>query len=121
MATAAKANSTANGLEKSVKSAQADSSADDLKLQLSILQDDVAALTKTVGSYGKARGSEARAAAEQTAADLKARAEKLGKDAEAQLRSGYSSAETAVKDNPAAAVGIAAGVGFLVGLLTARR
>ncbi|WP_407495453.1 glycine zipper domain-containing protein [Pseudooceanicola sp. MF1-13] len=121
MATAAKAQSTANGIEKSVKNAKAEGDSDDIKLQLSILQEDVAELTKAMQSYGKARGSQARLAAEQTANDIKDRANQLGKDAEAQLRSGYASAETAVKDNPAAAVGIAAGVGFLLGLLTVRR
>jgi ElaB/YqjD/DUF883 family membrane-anchored ribosome-binding protein len=118
MATTAKA---ANGLEKSAKNAQAEGSVDDIRDQLAALQADVSELSKALSSYGRARGSEAKLAAEQTATDLKDRANQLSKDAEAQLRTGYSSAETAVKDNPAAAVGIAAGIGFLVGLLSVRR
>ena len=112
---------TANGIDKAAKSAKADASAEDVREQISALQADVAALTKAISSYGKAKGADAKAAAELTAEDLKLRAEKLGKDAEAQIRSGYASAEGAVRDNPAAAVGIAAGLGFLLGLITTRR
>jgi len=117
MATTAKT----NGAEKAVKHAQAEGSADDIKQQLATLQADVAELSKAVSSYGRARGNEAKLAAEQTATDLKNRADQLSKDAEVQLRSGYATAEGAVRENPAAAVGIAAGVGFLVGLITSRR
>ncbi|MGI3168561.1 glycine zipper domain-containing protein [Pseudooceanicola sp. C21-150M6] len=95
--------------------------ADDVKAQIATLQADVAELTRTMSAYGKNRGNEARAAASRRAEEVRVRAEALGHDAEAQLRQGYAQAETAVRDNPAAAVGIAAGVGFLLGLISARR
>ena len=52
---------------------------------------------------------------------MRLRADSMREDAEAQLKSSYAQAETAVRDNPAAAVGIAAGVGFVLGLLSTRR
>lgn len=99
----------------------ATATADDVRDQIAALQADMAALTRTVGDYGKARGDDAKASAVRKAEEIRARADVLRNDAEAQLRTGYAQAETAVRDNPAAAVGIAAGLGFLVGLLSARR
>lgn len=99
----------------------ATASADDVRNQIAALQADVAQLTKTVGDYGRARGDEAKAAATKKAEELRLRADHLRHEAETQLKTGYAQAETAVRDNPAAAVGIAAGLGFLVGLLSARR
>ncbi|WP_136637248.1 DUF883 family protein [Pseudooceanicola onchidii] len=96
-------------------------SADEVRDQIAALQADMAQLTKTVGEYGRARTDEAKAAATRKAEELRSRADTLRTDAEAQVRQGYAQAETAVRDNPAAAVGIAAGLGFLVGLLSARR
>lgn len=112
---------TTNGAAQTAKSAKPQASADDVRDQLAALQADVAELTKTVTSYGKARGEEARASVSQTAAELRQRADTLRSDAEAQLRQGYAQAETAVRDNPAAAVGIAAGIGFVLGLMSSRR
>jgi len=99
----------------------ASTSADDVRDQIAALQADMAQLTKTVGDYGKSRGEEARAVANAKAAELRTRADEARTAAEAQLKSGYAQAETAVRDNPAAAVGIAAGVGFVLGLLSTRR
>lgn len=110
-----------NGAEKAVRSAQANGSGEDVREQVAALQNDVAELSKALSSYGRARGEEAKLAAEQTAQDLKHRAQLLGEEAETQLRTGYAQAETTVRENPAAAVGIAAGVGFVLGLITSRR
>ncbi|MBY6158519.1 glycine zipper domain-containing protein [Pseudooceanicola nitratireducens] len=112
---------TANGADKALKTAQAKGSADDVRDQIAALQADMAELTRAVSAYGKAKGEDARAAAELRAEELMTRAEKMGRDAEAQLRSGYAQAEGAVRENPAAAVGIAAGIGFVLGLLSTRR
>ena len=94
---------------------------DDVRAQLATLQNDIAALTKTVSDYGRAAGDDAKATAVRKAEDMRLRADSMREDAEAQLKSGYAQAETAVRDNPAAAVGIAAGVGFVLGLLSTRR
>ncbi|EAQ04847.1 hypothetical protein OB2597_06175 [Pseudooceanicola batsensis HTCC2597] len=115
------ADTTATSNGTGGKNSKAGASADDVKEQIAALQADVAELTRAVAGYGRARGEEARRAANRTADDMRARAEKMGHDAEAQLRSGYAQAESAVRENPTAAVGIAAGVGFLLGLISARR
>ena len=99
----------------------AKATSDDVRDQIATLQADIAALTKTVSEYGKAQSDSAKSMAADKAEELRLRASILKDDAEAQIKSGYAQAETAVKDNPAAAVGIAAGLGFLVGLLSARR
>lgn len=98
---------------------------DDLNAQMQTLKSDIAALTSAVGAYGKAKGAEAmdgakanaRAAKELTADQieaLSAHAQKLGQDL-------HNQADTFVKQQPATALGIAAGAGFLIGLLTARK
>ena len=99
----------------------ATASADDVRAQIAALQSDVAELTRTIGDYGRARGGDAKAAASLKAEELRNRADHLRHDAEARIKTGYAQAETAVRDNPAAAVGIAAGLGFVLGLLTTRR
>ena len=76
---------------------------DDLSAQIQILRDDIASLTSTMGDYGKAKAQEARSTAQDAAA-------------EAQMR-----AEEFVRSQPTTALGIAAGIGFLFGLVTARR
>ncbi|GGE20037.1 hypothetical protein GCM10011360_05950 [Primorskyibacter flagellatus] len=107
---------TANGSTAATKP-----TSDDLREQIAVLQADVAKLTRTMGDFGRAQGEQAKAAATRTAEDLRLRADHLRQDAEAQLRTGYAQAETAVRDNPAAAVGLAAGIGFVLGLLSSRR
>lgn len=122
MASTAKANGSGSKTTGSSASASAgEVTTDDIRAQIAALQSDVAELTRTVGDYGRSRGDEAKAAAARKAEELKARADMVRHDAETQLRSGYAQAETAVRDNPAAAVGLAAGVGFVLGLLSTRR
>ena len=81
----------------------------------------MAELTRTVTEYGRARGRYARDTASGKADEMRHRAEALGRDAEAQVKASYAQAEGAVRENPAAAVGIAAGIGFVLGLISARR
>ena len=89
--------------------------------QLDAVRADISELTRIIGAYGQAQK-------EQLSASAHARAEKLKQDArdgltEAELRArgAYDQAETAVRDNPAAALGIAAGLGFVLGLMSSRR
>ena len=89
-------------------------SLEDLTEQMAILRDDIAALTSTVGNFGKAKADEAAETVKSTAADLKEAGQQSL--AETQAR-----AEDFIRSQPATALGLAAGVGFLVGLLTARR
>ncbi|WP_417587777.1 glycine zipper domain-containing protein [Pararhodobacter oceanensis] len=93
----------------------------DVAQQMAVLREDIAALTATVTEYGKAQGEALKASAGAKAAGLAETGANAAGALKAQAEKSYSDAEEAVRGNPAAAVGIAAGVGFLVGMLTARR
>lgn len=87
---------------------------DELADQIALLKKDIASLTETLGSYGKAKSEEMRDNARSAADDMSQAAR--AKAMEAQIQ-----AEEFLKTQPGTALGIAAGLGFLVGLITARR
>lgn len=87
---------------------------EDLSVQIAILKDDIAALTGTISEYGKAKTRDAKNQAKSAAQEYADAG--MEKAAAAQ-----HNAEDFIRTQPAAAMGIAAGVGFLVGLITARR
>lgn len=104
----------------------------DVSAQIDTLKQDVATLTALMSDMAKDKTAEAKERAGLKAAALKASAvqtvdtahsravetgEKLRSDAEAA----YHKAEDTVRQQPAMAVGIAAGLGFLVGMMTTRR
>ncbi len=73
------------------------------------------------------RASEARDKLNVVLGDLREKAQQTEKmirrnlaQAETSVREGVAHTETRIKDNPFAAVGIAAGIGFIVGLLVNR-
>ena len=96
-------------------------STDDLKAQMEALKGDIANLASLVGQMGGAQAeraketvqeqlNSAREAGAARAAEAKAQAQRLGEEA-----------NDFVTRQPAAALGIAAGIGFLIGLLGSRR
>lgn len=89
-------------------------SVQDLSEQLEILKKDIAGLSATLGEYTRAKGHEATATA-------KAKAQELATDGREKALEAQMQAEEFVRNQPASALGIAAGLGFLVGLFTARR
>lgn len=93
----------------------------DLSKQVSVLRDDIANLTAIVAEYSKAQGAQLKSTVESKAADLAETGASAARVAGATAKVAYSDAENKVRENPATAVGIAAGLGFLVGLLTSRR
>ncbi|KIN65829.1 DUF883 domain containing protein [Sulfitobacter noctilucae] len=99
---------------KSANGASAEISMQEVSEQIKALQNDLAALTSSVADYGTAKTAEVRDAAKETAANLA----NQGRDKalETQLH-----AEEFVRTQPATALGIAAGLGFLVGMFSARR
>lgn len=103
-----------------------------LNKQIAALKEDLASITATLGDLGKHQGQAVAANARTHADSLRemsaAQLTALRDQSAAQLEVLRSKAGTAatqadafVKDRPATAVGIAAGVGFVLGLLTARR
>lgn len=103
----------------------------DLEAQLAKLTSDLATLGKTVAAYGGARatevGEQARSLTETMTEQARvvgeAIAERSGAAAEvarARLVSAEGRIEDGIRANPLAAIGIAAGVGFLAALMAKR-
>jgi len=94
---------------------------EDLSVQIAILKDDIAALTGTIGDYSKAQTKNVAEHAKSTAQHFADTAQDLANDGRAKASQAQDSAEEFIRTQPATALGIAAGVGFLVGLISARR
>ncbi|APX13050.1 DUF883 family protein [Tateyamaria omphalii] len=113
-----------------VKNGKTDTS--DVTAQIEVIKSDIAALTALMGDMAsqRAEGAKANAAGmadkvKQTAADqatlAQLRAQEMGASARTAAEDGYAKTEEAIRQQPAMAVGIAASVGFLIGLLATRR
>ncbi|WP_168201311.1 DUF883 family protein [Qingshengfaniella alkalisoli] len=96
-------------------------SVEDLAAQLDTLRGDIAHLTELMGDYGKDRVNKAGATAQKHAADLRARAEHDAERLQAQANEFAHDAEAFMRERPATTLGMAAALGFLVGILTSRR
>ncbi|MEM1302508.1 MAG: DUF883 C-terminal domain-containing protein [Pseudomonadota bacterium] len=94
---------------------------EDLSVQVAILRDDVAALTKTLGELGQAKAADAQAQAAAMGHQVKQSATEAADHASEALRTGAADAQRMARENPGTALGIAAGLGFLIGFMTARR
>lgn len=93
----------------------------ELQEQIATLRGDISELTAALGRYGKAQAEALKAqaegglrhAAERGADGMAAASDFAGRK--------YAETEDYVRTNPATSMGLAAGLGFLIGLLTARR
>ncbi len=113
---------TANGSKATTASNEstgADTAA--IQAQLDTLQKDVSQLTKVLAEYGRAQKDHVTGAARDKADHVRGQAEAAYTYADTEARAAYAQAESKVRDNPAASVAIASGVGFLIGLLMSRR
>lgn len=94
---------------------------EDLQAQIAQLRGDVETLTgmlrETAEHKLNAARSDVSRKADRAAAEVQQQARHLA-DTAAQYQ---ASAETAVKNNPGTALGLASGIGFVAGLLVARR
>lgn len=104
---------------QSVKDNLADLSGE-VNQQMAVLRDDIAHLTANVATYAKAQGLQLKSAATQKASYIAKFGAKTAAVAKERPEVAYAEAQTAVRANPAAAVGIALGIGFLVGAITTR-
>ncbi len=93
----------------------------DLAAQMEVLKGDIAQLTEVLGGYTKSKGAEAASAARDALHDVRVAGEAQVERARAQAEHLHAQANDFVVRQPATALGIAAGVGFLVGLMTARK
>jgi len=93
----------------------------DIAAQLETVKADLAALSQTMADYGRGKGAEARAHVNERANDLSDAARLKGEQARAEIDRMTAQTGDMVRSNPGAALGVAAGVGFLVGFLSSRR
>ncbi|WP_458792839.1 DUF883 family protein [Yoonia sp. MH D7] len=107
-------------MAQSVKSSASELN-EDVSAQMAVLREDIANLTAAVGNYGKVQATQLKAVASQKASDVAQSGVETAAAVRRNAEIAYSDAESAVRANPAAAVGIAAGLGFLVGMIATRR
>ncbi|MEX5728217.1 ElaB/YqjD/DUF883 family membrane-anchored ribosome-binding protein [Rhodovulum iodosum] len=96
-------------------------SSEDLERQIDALKADIAGISRTLADMGAERRSELQDSVHKTASDLKARGEATLDDARARGGELGDQAADAVRRQPATAMGLAVGLGFVVGLMTGRR
>lgn len=94
---------------------------EDLAAQVEALKDDIATLTKTITELGRAKGDDLASTLRSQAEQARTAGTEQLNQVQKQILAGAESAEDYVRHNPAMALGLAAGIGVLVGLLTARR
>ncbi len=95
--------------------------AEDLTAQVMALKSEVETLTRMLRDMAEDRSASLKTKVEDAADDTRARIEQEAQQL-AETASNYrQEAESAVRANPGTALGIATGVGFLAGLLLARR
>ncbi|QUJ75956.1 DUF883 family protein [Sulfitobacter albidus] len=102
-----------------------DVTVDDLSAQLERVKTDLSELTRVMGELGTAKTAQAQNAAQAKAAELRdqayATAEHLRDSSAEKFADAQSQAQDFVRTQPATALGLAAGAGFLVGLLMTQR
>ncbi len=92
----------------------------DIEEQIARLSEDVKALTGIVADYGSGKFDEAKSRASERSSELRARSARGLQAASKQFSEVEGEFENQIKANPLAAIGIAAGVGFLVAMITKR-
>ena len=93
----------------------------DLSDQIEILRKDLSDLTSTIAGLGRAKGEEAINAAKARASTVRAAAGEQVEAAQLQAQQLRNQADQFVREQPGMALGIAAGVGFLVGFFSTRK
>lgn len=94
---------------------------DQLVSDLKAVMRDAEALLKASSAQTGERIQEARARAEESLRQAKARLSEIEDEALRRARESAAAADAYVRGNPWQSVGIAAGVGLLLGLLLGRR
>jgi len=102
-----------------------DTTTEDLSAQVATLRQDMSALTELLGEFGKAKSAELAESTKEKFDALRddtklraAHATEAAGDHAAQLQ---TQANDFVKNQPATAMGVAAGIGFLIGFMSGRK
>jgi ElaB/YqjD/DUF883 family membrane-anchored ribosome-binding protein len=101
--------------------ANAEVTTDQLLADLKTVMNDAEALLRATSAQTGEKIQEVRARAEESLRQAKQRLSSLEDEALRRAREVADATDEYVRDNPWQSVGIAAGVGLLVGLLLARR
>lgn len=97
-----------------------DPSIDDIAAQISALKSDLAGLTELMTEFGKAQGRTLGARANEAGDTLRARGRHETDKLQAQAHDLYDQTNDFVVRQPGAALGIAAGLGFVIGMILRR-
>ncbi len=95
--------------------------ADDLHNQITILRNDIASITDTLGAMAKAQKDGMTEAAQKRFDDARARGADALSTAQAQASALNEQAHEFIHEKPALSLGMAAALGFVVGILTTSR
>lgn len=101
--------------------AQAEVTTDQLVADLKTVMEDAEALLKATSTLTGEKIQEVRARAEESLRQAKVRLSEVEEEAMRRAREVAEAADEYVRENPWQSVGIAAGIGLVVGLLLARR
>lgn len=107
--------------QSSTKTRNSDLSTQDLSDQIATLREDLGNLTEIISGLGKAKSAEVSDKAKD---QLEALRQEVNSGAHAlkdQASRAQSQATEMVQNQPGTAIGIAAGLGFLVGFLSGRK
>jgi ElaB/YqjD/DUF883 family membrane-anchored ribosome-binding protein len=101
--------------------AQVDVNTEQLVADLKTVMEDAEALLKATSSLTGEKIQEVRARAEESLRQAKVRLSQVEEEAMRRAREVAGAADEYVRENPWQSVGIAAGIGLVVGMLFARR
>lgn len=94
---------------------------DKLRKEFEQFRADLAVLREDLKGYGKGKAADLKEAAEERLEALRQELDRLTGDLQTQGRASVAQAQTAVRENPLAALAIAFGAGMLVSIFLARR
>lgn len=98
-----------------------DAEAQQLSDQITALKGDIASISQTLTDMGSARRDAVVSEASDKVAHLRKRGEQGLQEAQAKAEELADRATESVRKQPAAAMGIAVGLGFALGYLTGRK
>lgn len=111
---------TATATRKKITGNASEVHASDVEAQIGQIREDIANLTKTVGAYGTSKAGKVAGQAEQAGLDLAEASHSALENVRDEVKSVEKDLEAQVRNKPLQAVGIAAGVGFLLAFMTRR-
>ncbi len=94
---------------------------EDLQAQIALLRQDISAITETLGEMAKAQREDLTEAAQRRVDAARARGAQAVSTAQAQASALNAQAHEFVYEKPGLSLGIAAALGFVVGILTTAR